>query len=97
MHWSYNDPIQTADDSGLTAQEAIKASAWLVFGLSMIRSPKYIFYRTTECQGVCSSEQSAKKCEPQFVQKRLVALHPSGHKLISELFWFPATCRCVVK
>ena len=56
--------------------------------------------RTTKCSGVCSkeSEQSVQsaKCEPQFVQKRLLALHPSGHKLISELFWFPVTCRCVV-
>merc|ERR1712129_76857 len=43
---------------------------------------------TSHCNGVCAkdlqSQKSSAKCEPQFVQKRLLALHPSGHKLISE-------------
>jgi hypothetical protein len=58
----------------------------------------FLFLRTSHCNGVCAkdlqSQNSSAKCEPQFVQKRLLALHPSGHKLISELFWFPVTCRC---
>ena len=33
-------------------------------------------------------------CEPSFVQKRLLALHPSGEKLFSEEFWFPSACSC---
>ena len=33
-------------------------------------------------------------CEPSFVQKRLLALHPSGEKLFSEVFWFPSACSC---
>ena len=33
-------------------------------------------------------------CEPSFVQKRLVALHPSGQKLFSEVFWIPSACSC---
>ena len=35
-------------------------------------------------------------CEPSFVQKRLVALHPSGEKLFSEVFWFPSACSCQI-
>ena len=97
--WLYivNLPGRADQQQGIVTEEC----TWVCLHfLQILRSWYLITYlyhfRTSKCEGICSSEISAK-CEPQFVQKRLVALHPSGHKLISELFWFPATCRCVVK
>ena len=35
-------------------------------------------------------------CSQQFVQKKLVALHPSGDRLVEDMFWFPSCCVCQI-
>ena len=36
------------------------------------------------------------KCRQQFVQKKLVALHPDGNRLVEDMFWFPSCCVCQI-
>ena len=65
-------------------------------------------FRTTQCTKCIDGNRHGEdgeevhdfipesSCEPTFVQKRLVALHPSGEKLFSEVFWFPSACSCQI-
>jgi hypothetical protein len=46
LQWAYNDPILSSDNTGITIQEIIKISIWLIYGISMVRSPKIIFFKT---------------------------------------------------
>jgi len=49
------------------------------------------------CRGLCSVPTGlSSKCSQQFVQKKLVALHPGGDKLVEDIFWFPSCCVCQV-
>jgi len=49
------------------------------------------------CRGLCSVPSGLQsKCSQQYVQKKLVALHPSGDKLVEDIFWFPSCCVCQV-
>ncbi len=58
--------------------------------------------RSARCQS-CSAETSLRfddvgaKCDLTFVQKRLIALDPSGQRLINEIFWLPAMCLCQIE
>ena len=53
-----------------------------------------VYFRTSRCTKSCDLQNNSK-CEPKFVQKRLIALHPEGNLLKSEMFWFPVSCQCL--
>ena len=56
----------------------------------------YIF-RSDNCRGLCSVPPGlTTKCNQQFVQKKLIALHPNGDRLVEDMFWFPSCCVCQV-
>ena len=49
------------------------------------------------CRGLCGVPPGlSTKCSQQYVQKKLVALHPSGDRLGEDMFWFPSCCVCQV-
>jgi len=52
---------------------------------------------SSSCRGLCDVPPGlTTKCSQQFVQKKLVALHPSGDRLVEDMFWFPSCCVCQV-
>lgn len=49
------------------------------------------------CRGLCGVPPGlTTKCSQQFVQKKLIALDPSGDKLVEDVFWFPSCCVCQI-
>jgi hypothetical protein len=49
------------------------------------------------CRGLCGVPPGlSTKCSQQFVQKKLIALDPSGEKLVEDVFWFPSCCVCQI-
>ncbi|GLG97138.1 Protein spaetzle 5 [Gryllus bimaculatus] len=52
---------------------------------------------SNRCNGICSLPNGyTSRCEQQYVQKRLVALEPSGNQLYTDVFWFPHCCVCQI-
>ncbi|XP_049866407.1 protein spaetzle 5-like [Pectinophora gossypiella] len=49
------------------------------------------------CNGICSLPLGyTSRCEQKYIQKRLVALGPSGDSLYTDLFWIPSCCQCTI-
>lgn len=52
---------------------------------------------STQCSGLCSIPTGyTSRCEQKYIQKRLVALQPSGQNLYTDVFWIPSCCQCVI-
>ncbi|KAJ0179695.1 hypothetical protein K1T71_004286 [Dendrolimus kikuchii] len=52
---------------------------------------------STTCNGLCSLPTGyTSRCEQKYIQKRLVALQPSGQNLYTDIFWIPSCCQCVI-
>ena len=54
-------------------------------------------FSSDNCRGLCGVPPGLEtSCSQQFVQKKLVALHPSGDRLVEDMFWFPSCCVCQI-
>lgn len=54
-------------------------------------------FRGDKCDGICSLPLGyASKCQQQYVQKRLIALEGSGNQLLTDVFWLPHGCNCMI-
>ncbi|XP_047521326.1 protein spaetzle 5 [Pieris napi] len=52
---------------------------------------------SSECSGLCSIPRGySSRCEQKYIQKRLVALQPSGETLYTDVFWIPSCCQCTI-
>ncbi|XP_038210568.1 protein spaetzle 5-like [Zerene cesonia] len=52
---------------------------------------------SSTCSGLCSLPRGyTSRCEQKYIQKRLVALQPSGQTLYTDVFWIPSCCQCTI-
>ncbi|XP_045493554.1 protein spaetzle 5 [Colias croceus] len=52
---------------------------------------------SSTCSGLCSVPRGyTSRCEQKYIQKRLVALQPSGQTLYTDVFWIPSCCQCTI-
>jgi hypothetical protein len=82
---------------------AVNADGDWMYVVNMPDEPEFQQFVRSEicisknCRGLCSVPVGLKsQCSQQYVQKKLVALHPNGDKLVEDIFWFPSCCVCQV-
>jgi len=82
---------------------AVNSNGEWMYVVNMPEEPEFQQFVRSEicisknCRGLCSVPVGLKsQCSQQYVQKKMVALHPNGDKLVEDIFWFPSCCVCQV-